>query len=269
MDLVGILILAVVQGLTEFLPISSDGHLVVVSALYQQATGRTIEGEQLTLTIVLHAGTLLAVLVVFRRQILRLATSDRRVVPLLVVGTLPVGVIGMALKVWCKPLLESPTAAGVGLIITGVLLRWMHRFEQTDDTDRREYRDLGYGETLVIGLFQAAAALPGVSRSGSTIASGLGLCGLKRADAANFSFLLSIPAVGGAVFLELVDLVREGSSQPFVVSHLAIGAAVSFVVGLFALNWLLRWLQAGRLHLFAWWCIPLGIGVVAWQLARR
>ena len=267
MDLVGILILAVVQGLTEFLPISSDGHLVVVSALYSQATGRTIEGEQLTLTIVLHAGTLLAVLVVFRRQILRLASSDRRVVPLLIVGTLPVGVIGMALKVWCKPLLESPMAAGAGLIITGMLLRWMHRFEQGDETGRREYRDLGYGKTLVIGLFQAAAALPGVSRSGSTIASGLGLCGLKRADAANFSFLLSIPAVGGAVFLELVDLVRDGSSQHFVVSHLAIGAGVSFVVGLFALNWLLRWLQAGRLHLFAWWCIPLGIGVVVWRLA--
>jgi len=268
MDLVGILILAVVQGLTEFLPISSDGHLVVVSALYQQATGRAIEGEQLTLTIVLHAGTLLAVLVVFRRQILRLATTDRRVVPLLIVGTLPVGVIGMALKTWCKPLLESPIAAGVGLIITGLLLRWMHRYEQADDTDRREYRDLGYGESLIIGLFQAVAALPGVSRSGSTIASGLGLCRLKRADAANFSFLLSIPAVGGAVFLELVDLLRDGATQHFDLGHLAMGAGVSFVVGLFALNWLLRWLQAGRLHLFAWWCIPLGIGVLVWQLAK-
>jgi undecaprenyl-diphosphatase len=268
MDLVGILILAVVQGLTEFLPISSDGHLVVVSALYQQATGRTIEGEQLTLTIVLHAGTLLAVLVVFRRQILRLATSDRRVVPLLIVGTLPVGVIGMALKTWCKPLLESPTAAGVGLIITGLILRWMHRYEQADDTDRREYRDLGYGESLLIGLFQAVAALPGVSRSGSTIASGLGLCGLKRADAANFSFLLSIPAVGGAVFLELVDLLKDGTTHSFQGSHLAIGAAVSFGVGMLALYWLLRWLRAGRLHLFAWWCIPLGIGVLIWQLAK-
>src|SRR5687767_7920447 len=115
MDTLRVIILAVVQGLTEFLPISSDGHLLVVSALFEAVTGQGLAGEQLTLTILLHAGTLIPVLVVFWKQIVRLLTVDRRVVPLLVVGTLPVAVLGILLEKFCKPVLNSPLAAGLGL----------------------------------------------------------------------------------------------------------------------------------------------------------
>lgn len=269
MDLVRVLILAVVQGLTEFLPISSDGHLLVVSALFEAITGHTLGGKQLTLTIVLHAGTLVTVLVVFRKEILRLATVDRRVIPLLILGTIPVGLFGLALEKWCEPLLESPLAAGLGLIATGLVLLWSAKREsRTSDTERKAYTELTIGETLAIGAAQAIAALPGVSRSGLTIAAGLGFAGLRKPDAANFSFLLSIPAVGGVVFVKMVQLLRAGSAEGYVVGDLVIGAVVSCLVGFVALRWLLAWLRGGRLHLFAWWCIPLGVIVTVWQLMK-
>lgn len=292
-DLLRIVILGIVQGLTEFLPISSDGHLIVVGTLYESLTGRKLEGEQITLTIALHAGTFVTVLVVFRKQILRLLNQDRRVIPLLIVGAIPVGIFGLMLKKtdWGKWLINSPIAAGIGLVITGLILLWGTRtsediaaagdeesmtgratdessfaLEPGSDTGRIRYTQLGYLQTLVIGCFQAVAALPGVSRSGSTIASGLRLSNLRREDAANFSFLLSIPAIGGAVFVECIELMRKGDAGGFAVGHLAIGAATAMLVGFIALRWLLTWVRGGRLHLFAYWCIPLGIIVTAWQM---
>lgn len=270
MDLLRIVILAVVQGLTEFLPISSDGHLVVTSTLFEAISGNKLEAL-LTVEIILHAGTLAAVLVVFRRQIIRLLMVDRRVIGLLVVGTLPAVIVGLPLKKFGKELLQDPLAAGIGLIITGIVLLWGTRPSSTDDETtvvRKSYVDLSYGQAFLIGIFQAAAILPGVSRSGLTIASGLKLAKLNRTDAANFSFLLSIPAVGGAVFLELLDLLKTHTSDspPTPVGELVFGAVLAFVVGIFALRWLLAWLQAGKFYQFAYWCIPLGVVVTAWQL---
>jgi len=270
MDLLRIVILAVVQGLTEFLPISSDGHLVVTSTLFEAISGNKLEAL-LTVEIILHAGTLAAVLVVFRRQIIRLLMVDRRVIGLLIVGTLPAVIVGLPLKKFGKELLQDPLAAGIGLIITGIVLLWGTRPSKTDDdatSVRKSYADLSYGQAFLIGIFQAAAILPGVSRSGLTIASGLKLAKLNRTDAANFSFLLSIPAVGGAVFLEVLDLLKTHTSDspPTPVGELMFGAVVAFVVGIFALRWLLAWLQAGKFYQFAYWCIPLGVVVTAWQL---
>ena len=270
MDLLRIIILAVVQGLTEFLPISSDGHLLIVAALFEAVTGDVLGGDQLTLTIVLHAGTLVTVLVVFWKQLVRMLTVDRRVIPLLIVGTIPVGIIGILLEKYCEPLLNSSLAAGVGLLVTGLVLLWMRRDEVSaeieGDAGRRTYPEMTFAQALTIGLFQAAAPLPGVSRSGSTIASGLRLVKLTRADAANFSFLLSVPAVGGVVFVKLLKLWKEGGASGFDPVHLAIGTIVSGVVGFIAVRWVLAWLRGGRLHLFAWWCIPVGVAVTLWQL---
>lgn len=279
MDLIRTLILAVVQGLTEFLPVSSDGHLVVVSALFESVTGHKLD-ELLALEIMLHAGTLAAVLVVFRKQAVRLLTADRRVVGLLIVGTLPAAIFGLTLKKLDKTyhwgLLESPLAAGLGLIVTGLVLLWGTRSRpQTSPASGTvpnaeehglTYPELTYGQALVIGCFQAVAVLPGVSRSGLTIASSLALVGLRRSDAANFSFLLSIPAVGGAVFLQLVEFAREGTGSQLPWGDLAMGAVVSMLVGLAALRWLLLMLRGGKFRYFAYYCIPLGIAVTAWQL---
>lgn len=254
MQLAHIIILAVIQGFAEFLPISSSGHIVVVNALLNT------DLDVADVNIFLHAGTLLSILVFYFRRILRLLGEDRRTIPLLIVGTIPVVVIGLVVKEFFKPILENVLLAGLMLIVTGVILMVAARFRPGD----LRYQGLGYKRSLLIGLSQAVAILPGISRSGSTISTGLA-CGLSRGDAATFSFLLAIPAIGGATMLEVLDIFENtGLATPL--SYLLIGTLISFLVGLFALWWLIRWLQKGRLEYFAFWCIPLGLGIVVWQL---
>lgn len=256
-----ILILAVVQGITEFLPISSSGHVVVLSAFL--AGGDPSKLDVADLNVVLHMGTLLSILVFYCERIWRLVGQDRRVLRSLVVGTIPAVVLGLTIKATCEELLENALLAGLMLPVTGMLLIWASR--RLSGT--RTYQELSDRQALLIGLSQAAAILPGISRSGATICAGLRL-GLAPQSAATFSFLLAIPAIGGAGVLTCRSLVREASlTTPW--QELLLGGAVSFVVGLLALYWLVRWLESGRLRLFAWWCIPLGIGVIVWQVWLR
>ncbi len=261
MAIIEIVILAVVQGIGEFLPISSSGHVLVVASLFEQL-GSELPGDKLTLNIVLHFGTLLAILVFYRQRIWRLLLGrDRRVVGPLIIGTIPAVVIGVPLDMFCDQVLQNPLLAGCMFLITGVLLLWSAK--SGDGT--RECRDLTVSQSLVIGFFQAFAILPGISRSGSTIVAGMG-CGLKRDEAATFSFLLAIPVIGGAGILELAKLLRAPSGDTQW-GLLALGAVISFYVGLGSLWWLVQWLRQGRLHLFAWWVIPVGVLVIVWQLA--
>ncbi len=253
-----ILVLAFVQGVGEFLPISSSGHVVVGAALFDQF-GHPLR-EKLTVNIVLHAGTLLTILVFYWRRVWSLFGRDRRVIGRLLLGSVPAAVVGLLLKRHFGDALMSPLVAGCMFPVTGVMLLWAARQQPGENT----CRELGYGAALVIGVFQAFAILPGVSRSGSTIVAGLG-CGLRREEAASFSFLLAIPAIAGATLLELKDLAGQ-PPQTATAAVLAIGALVSFGVGLVSLWLLVRWLQQGRLHLFAWWVIPLGGAVLLWQL---
>ncbi len=253
-----ILILAVVQGITEFLPISSSGHLVVLSAFI--ASGNPEHLDVADLNVVLHLGTLASILVFYWHRIWRLLGEDRRVIRLLIVGTIPAVVIGLGIKFACEQLIESPLLAGLMLPVTGLILLWAMRGMQ----GKREYAELSDWEAFLIGLSQAAAILPGLSRSGTTISAGLKL-GLKPQAAATFSFLLAIPAIAGAGLLTAISLVKKGGlTTPW--HYLAIGGFVSFVVGLVALYWLISWLEKGRLRLFAWWCIPLGVAVTVWQV---
>ncbi len=257
-----ILVLAVVQGMTEFLPVSSSGHVVVMSALICG------EGQELDIgdiNIVLHLGTLLSILVFYWHRIWRLLGQDRRTIGLLALGTVPAVIVGLPLKMsGLDFLLESPLLAGMLLPVTGLVLLWVSR----SMSGQREYNDLSYGDALKIGLAQATAILPGLSRSGITISAGL-KCGLAPKSAATFSFLLAIPAIGGAGVLEVMSLMRETTTIQTPVSYLVAGGLVAFMVGLISLWWLINWLERGRLQLFAWWCIPLGIAVVIWQLATR
>jgi undecaprenyl-diphosphatase len=260
MDFVLILVLGAIQGVTEFLPISSDGHLAVAEALYEAAYGRHVP-DALGLNIVLHAGTLASILVVYWRRLGRLLGQDRRVLGLLFVGTLPAVVIGLPLHRWGGSFLTDPLLAGVMLPLNGLVLLWGAR----QPPGNLYYPEIGYRRAFLIGLFQAIAILPGISRSGSTISSALAL-GVRRDAAATFSFLLAVPAIGGACLLEAKKLLASPGQVHY--GSLTAGAVVSFLVGLLALWWLLKWLQQGRLHLFAWWCIALGAAVLAWQLSR-
>jgi len=254
-----ILLLAVVQGIAEFLPISSSGHVVVGAALFDQF-GHPIH-EKLTVNVVLHLGTLLAILVFYWRQIWRLLGEDRRVIGLLVVGSIPAAIAGLILARHFEPVLENPLTAGLMFPITALMLLWGARRPSGTSYSRQ----LGYAQALLIGLFQAFAILPGISRSGATIVAGLG-CGLRREDAASFAFLLAIPAIGGAGLLETLKL-AQASTGATPTALLLVGGLVSFLVGLLSLWWLMRWLNRGRLHWFAAWVIPLGAAVLWWQLS--
>lgn len=255
--IIEILILAVVQGLTEFLPVSSSGHLAIGAAIFAELNHPL--DSVLTSSIALHLGTLAAIVLFFHRRILQLVRDDSRVISLIVVGSIPAAVFGLFAKKFLEDYLTHPLLAGLMLPMTGLALLWAARHQDGTTLSR----DLSYRGALVIGLFQAIAILPGISRSGMTIASGLWV-GLRREEAAVFSFLLGIPAMAGAGVLEGIDVwMRSNPSDPLI--YLAAGGALSFAVGLFALWWLIRWLKHGILHYFAWWVIPLGLGVIVWQ----
>jgi undecaprenyl-diphosphatase len=227
---------------------------------------RPTSPQSLDLTIVLHLGTLASILVFYHRRILRLLTTDRRVVPLLVIGTIPaVALVLIAKKLLddqLEPVLESPLLAGFMLPVSGLALLWSLRLTPGST----EYHDLSWWKSLLIGIAQAAAILPGLSRSGSTIAAGLGL-GMSRSAAASYSFLLAIPALAGAGVYEGLSLLKDRAPLSTSASDLAIGAGVSFIVGLVALRFLNALLERGQLHWFGWYCIVLGAIVVCWQLA--
>jgi len=249
-----IVILAIVQGIAEFLPVSSSGHLNV----FQELMGKLSKSTELN--IVLHFGTLIAIICFYWKRILALLSSDRRVIPMLVVGTIPAAIIGIYLKKMHEPLLSNTLLSGCMFPITGIMLIVLSKLKQGD----KEYEKMNYGTVVLIGLAQAFALLPGISRSGSTIVMG-SLLGLSRQSAATFSFLLAIPAILGATVLELKDILDEGATDTSV-SLLLMGLVIAFVVGWFSLSWLVKWLEAGKLHWFAWYLIPFGVVVVIWQL---
>jgi undecaprenyl-diphosphatase len=251
-------VLAVVQGITEFLPVSSDGHLAIVEPLIW--SGSAPRPNSMDLTIVLHLGTLLSILVYYRERIFRLLGEDLRVLWLMVLGTIPAVALVLTAKLALdevfEPILKSTLLAGFMLPVSGGALL----LAQWHGGGKRAYRELKARDSLLIGIAQAAAILPGLSRSGSTISAGL-LLGLSRSAAATYSFLLAIPALAGAGVYEAFKMLRHGEELSTSPANLLIGAAVSFAVGLAAIGVLTRVLERGRLHFFAWYCIGLG-GVV-------
>ncbi len=263
-NLVEVVLLGILQGIAEFLPISSSGHLNIAQAAFKQFSAHTLP-DAMTVTIALHLGTLVSILVVYWQRIWRLLSTDRHVIGHVIVGTIPAGVVGVTLHELMKasPALKeafsSPLLAGCMLLVTGGMLFYAAR-RTPGDTD---YTGMTYRQALIVGLVQAVAILPGISRSGSTIVGGL-CVGLRRDAAATFSFLLAIPVTAGACLVEGKDLLL-GQAAPESLAVLLGGALVSFVVGIAALRWLIAWLQAGKLHHFAWWCIPFGLLVIVWQ----
>jgi undecaprenyl-diphosphatase len=264
MSLLEIIILAIVQGITEFLPISSDGHLVLANELLA-ARGRTGVPDLLETTIVLHLGTLASVLIFYRREIVRVLSTQRRALLPLIVATIPAGIIGVGIEKGLPDatkaaILESPLLAGFGFLATAAALWFLGRRRE----GHIDYPETPLGRALAIGFFQASAILPGVSRSGTTISSGVAF-GLRREAAAAFSFLMAIPVIAGAGLLKIMDALERGSTNT-PLPTLAVGFVVSMLVGIAALWLLLRLLRRGRLDLFVYYLVPLGIATIAWQL---
>lgn len=252
-EILNMLLLAVVQGLTEFLPVSSSGHLV----LFQRLLG-VREGD-VFFDIILHVGTLGSILVVYRREVMRLLKFDRAATEYLVslaVGTLPAVVIGLLFKSRIEDLFHSPLFAAGGLIFTALVL-FSSRFSATSQSLAKpwEPRAPVLWRALLIGLAQACAILPGVSRSGSTITAAL-WAGLPRAEAARFSFLLSIPAVGGALVLQLMD---DQSVSPGETGRLLLAGLVAFAVGMLAIRWTALAVVQAHFWKFSFYCLIVGV----------
>lgn len=253
-------ILGIVQGLTEFIPVSSSGHLVVVQEWL--ATG---EGG-LLFDVALHTGTLLALVVFFYQDIVRLAKGflsggrDRRLVWLLAAATVPAVIVGLVLQDLAATTFRSPTLVGINLIIVAVLMLLAEK------VGRRKTRleKIGFGQAMVVGCAQALALVPGVSRSGSTITAGL-FTGLDRVAATRFAFLLAIPITFGAILKVLFF-----SGDTLVFDHsaavLLAGIGTSFISGILAIRFLLRFLQRHSINIFAYYRIALGVAVLLLSL---
>lgn len=256
-QLLQMIVLAVVQGLTEFLPVSSSGHLVLVQHFLE-----TREGD-VFFDIVLHVGTLGSVLVVYRREIIRLLRFDRpslMYILSLAVGTLPAVAVGLLAKDLIENLFHSPVFAAGGLLYTAALL-FSTRFARTGGRALAEPWEplaLAPVKALSIGVAQAVAILPGVSRSGSTIAASLWL-GLPRAEAARFSFLLSIPAIGGALVLQLLSGEGQGRGD---LLPLLVSALVAFGVGLLAIRWTALAVVQAHFWKFSIYCLVVGVAAL-------
>jgi undecaprenyl-diphosphatase len=250
------IIWGLVQGLTEFLPVSSSGHLVLVPAFLSQA-GMDIAAPELAVSAVLHLGTLVAVLAYYRKDLLNLtrAATDpeaRRVLGLLALGTVP-AVIGLVVKDALDRLEEDPRAVAVALLFTGLVLAVGSRLPVGD----RRLESSTPRHALRVGIAQAMALVPGVSRSGMTITEGL-RTGLAPAEAAKFSFLLAIPTIAGGGLLSLLELTNaEVSFGPILV-----GLTVSAVSGYLAIAALLKALAKVGFAPFSIYCLVMGVAAL-------
>jgi undecaprenyl-diphosphatase len=249
------IILGIIQGIAEFLPISSKGHLVIAEHLLG------VKDNNLPLTIALHVGTLASILVVYRRDVLP-ALKNPRLVAAVVAATLPLVFVGLFVKDIVEPLYQSPMFAGCGLLATALIVGLIPRV----DRGTIALPEASWRQGLIVGLFQSCAVLPGVSRSGTTIFGGL-TAGLTREAAANFSFYIAVPAIAGAPVLHVKELFGGGSSGLAPGPTLA-GTLVSFIVGVAALRLLLGLVSRRKLHWFAWYCAALGTAVIIWQLTQ-
>jgi undecaprenyl-diphosphatase len=244
------IILGLIQGLTEFLPVSSSGHLVIVPAMLGWSE------PPLGLTVMLHMGTLVALLIYFRLEIIGLVlgvlgqgpdpAAARRIVRFLIIGTIPAVIAGLAFGGFFEHAFERPYESSIELVITALILIATEKFGE-----RAVRHPLDDKRAGVIGVAQAVAILPGISRSGSTIGAGL-LAGLTREEATRFSFLLSIPAIAGAGVLDVAKgkLTVTGASVT--------GTLVAGVVGYGSIHYLLRFVRTHSLTVFAWYLIAIG-----------
>lgn len=273
MTLVQAFILGLVQGLTEFLPISSSGHLVLVP----WALGWRLDPEiTFAFNVLVQVGTILAVMLYFRHDLWAigrdmLAAIAQRQLPgshnarlgwLIVLATVPGAVFGAAFKDFFESLFENPRGVSGLLLGTALLLTVAERLGQR----ARDIQSLGWMDGLVMGLFQALAIFPGISRSGSTIAAGM-LRGLNRAAAARFSFLLAVPIMLGAGAVAALDLAQAGNLGRYLDVLLA-GFVMAGVVGYLSIHWLLGFVARNSLYGFAGYCTLAGIAGLILSFVR-
>jgi undecaprenyl-diphosphatase len=246
------IVLGIVQGLTEFLPISSTAHLVLLPWVFDW--GGTL--NSLTFDVALHAGTLVSLLICLKKDILEIVSKRRNLLVLLAVGTVPAGLAGVFLGGYVSGSLRSPAVIAAMLVVFGLVMYVAEKFRKGKAMDRITLRD-----ALFIGLAQAVALVPGVSRSGITISAGL-VRGVAREEAARFSFLLSIPVIAGALLLEGGRLVSAPGDFDFAL--MGAGFASALVTGLLAIKFMLAYLRGHTMNAFVAYRILLAGVIAGW-----
>lgn len=250
-----VIILGVVQGISEFLPISSDGHLVIAEQLLGRYFGHGIAAGK-DLEVMLHLGTLAAICAVYARDLWALRTNPR-LCGLLILATIPAATVGLLFEDWFDEVFDSAAVAGFGLLVTAALLYLGHVLERGRYTER----NLPWPAMVLIGCFQAVALLPGVSRSGSTIVGGL-LTGMDRVSATKLSFMMAVPVTAGAIALTAKGLLEHGLPSAGL-GPMLVGILVSFLVGWLVLQGFLKLVSQRRLHWFAAYCTVIGLLTIA------
>ena len=257
MDTLQAIILGIVQGLTEFLPVSSSGHLQLANELL----GTNLDPESnLTFSLTLHAATVLSTIVVLWAEIWRLIkglfsrtfTEEQAYILKIVISMIPVGIVGLFFKDYIEAAFSSVVVVGIMLLITSALLAFAY-YAKPRQKDTISYRD-----SFIIGLSQAVAVLPGLSRSGTTIATGL-LLGNKREVVAQFSFLMVLPPILGEALLDLIKSAGETASTGISTGVMAAGFVAAFVTGCLACKFMLGIVRRGKLTWFAIYCAVAGV----------
>jgi undecaprenyl-diphosphatase len=255
------LILGFVQGATEFLPVSSSGHLVVAQELLD------VHVEGVLFEVAVHVATLVSIALVYRRRIVDLVVGMIRresdawgYVSLLVVATIPAAVLGLAFEDRLEALFDDPFVPGVAFLVTGLLL-WSSRGALARDPRGKP----ALRAAVLIGLAQAFALVPGISRSGSTVVAALWL-GIAPAEAAAFSFLMALPAIAGAAVLQIPDVLAGPAEVP--TGTLLLGGVAAAVTGVVAIRTFVEMLRRKSFHQFAVYLWIVGIAFLAWLVLR-
>ncbi|ABB16228.1 undecaprenyl-diphosphate phosphatase [Carboxydothermus hydrogenoformans] len=254
------LILGLVQGLTEYLPVSSSGHLVLLQKIFG------LKENVLLFDILVHLGTLVPLLIIFRDEILAIIKKPWGRLPLLIIaGTVPTALIGLGFKDFFERLFVSGSTLGIEFIITGLIL-WL---AERQKSGRKNLEKTTFLDAIFVGVAQGLAILPAISRSGLTISGAL-IRGLNREWAAKFSFLLSIPAILGAAVLDLKSFVEQNANlagidlMPFIVGFFA-----AMLSGYFAVKFMLEILRKGKLTWFSYYVWILGVTILVLQAAGK
>ncbi len=269
MGYVEAIVLAIIQGLTEFLPVSSSGHLVMAQHWFGQ-----FSDNNLLYDVMLHMATVTAILLYFWQDLLTLGKGyvglpteegsmfqgcERQTIHYVLLASVPTAIIGLGIESIGFSTLATPSLVAVMFLLTGAIL-WVTR----GGTSARLAKEMTLWDALIIGVIQGAAVFPGISRSGSTIAGGMFL-GLDRELAARFSLLISIPAIAGATLLQVIKALDE-THESFGIY--VIGMVVAALVGYWSIGVILRLVRHNHFYLFSYYLWPLGISILLWEIFK-
>lgn len=262
MEIIDAIILGIIQGLTEFLPVSSSGHLELGKAILGDDS---IPEESLLFTVVLHFATALSTIVVFRKDVLDIFkglfqfkwNEEAKFALKIIISMIPAAIVGFFLEDFMEVFFDGAIIiVGIMLIVTAVLLYLADMAKTTE-------KDVSFRSAFVIGLAQAVAMLPGISRSGATISTSV-LLGIDKTKSARFSFLMVVPLIFGKVAKDILG--GELSFESTQMAAMGAGFAAAFIAGLFACTWMIQLVKKSKLSYFAIYCLVVGLIAIAWSI---